>query len=196
MDHPDTGYTLYMQGADTSFAERARYRLLAQIISSPFYEDIRTNRQLGYIVYAMPFEILQTPALGFVVQSPGADWQELDQAVRQFTSGFESRLADLDDTELEREKQAVISKLLQQDRQLGDASDRLWREIDRNATGFDSRERLVAAIRKVSKDELLKTFRASVLNRERALLVVTGSDKPNADGIRAQMKARPPVPES
>jgi len=194
VDHPDTGYTLYMQGTDTSFAERARYRLLAQIISSPFYEDIRTTRQLGYIVYAMPFEILEAPALGFVVQSPGAGWQDLDLAVREFSSGFESRLAALDDRSLEREKQAVISKLLQQDRQLGDASDRLWREIDRDATGFDSREQLAEAIRQVSKAELLETFRASVLNRERSLLVVTGADKANADKVRAQIKARPPLP--
>ncbi|WP_368087229.1 hypothetical protein [Marinobacter sp. AC-23] len=45
--HPDTGYTLYTQGKNTSFEERARFRLLAQIISSPFYEDIRTTRQLA-----------------------------------------------------------------------------------------------------------------------------------------------------
>lgn len=195
VDHPDTGYTLYMQGANTSFTERARYRLLAQIISSPFYENIRTTRQLGYIVYAMPFEILEAPALGFVVQSPSADWQDLDQAVREFATGFENRLAALDDASLEREKQAVISKLLQQDRQLGDASDRLWREIDRNATGFDSREQLAEAIRQVSKADLLETYRASVLNRERSLLVVTGADKANADKVRAQIKARPPLPE-
>jgi len=195
VDHPDTGYTLYMQGADSSFAERARYRLLAQIISSPFYEDIRTTRQLGYIVYAMPFEILEAPALGFVVQSPGSGWKDVDLAVREFTTGFASRLENLDSGDLEREKQAVISKLLQQDRQLGDVSDRLWREIDRDATGFDSRQRLAEAIRQVSKAELLQTFRKSVLDRERALLVVTGADKHNADEIRAQMKARPPVPE-
>src|SRR5690606_22422635 len=48
VEHPDTGYTLYLQGNNTSYAERARYRLLAQIISSPFYEEIRTTRQLGY----------------------------------------------------------------------------------------------------------------------------------------------------
>src|SRR5699024_3064592 len=70
VDHPDTGYTLYAQGENTRFAERARFRLLAQIISSPFYQNIRTTRQLGYIVYATPFEMLETPALGFVVQSP------------------------------------------------------------------------------------------------------------------------------
>lgn len=194
--HPDTGYTLYMQGENTGFAERARFRLLAQIISSPFYEDIRTTRQLGYIVYATPFEILETPALGFVVQSPKATQAQIDQAVREFSAQFEARLASMDQASLDREKQAVISKLLERDRQLGDISGRYWREIDRAATDFDSRERLAEAVQAVKKDALLETFREAVLNRERTLRVVTGQSDQNADSALSLLLAQPPVPAS
>jgi secreted Zn-dependent insulinase-like peptidase len=194
--HPDTGYTLYMQGENTGFAERARFRLLAQIISSPFYEDIRTTRQLGYIVYATPFEILETPALGFVVQSPKATQAQIDQAVREFSAQFEARLASMDQASLNREKQAVISKLLERDRQLGDISERYWREIDRAATNFDSRERLAEAVQAVKQDALLETFRQAVLNRERTLRVVTGQSDQNADNALSLLLARPPVPAS
>ncbi|MBW0149068.1 insulinase family protein [Marinobacter arenosus] len=194
VNHPDTGYTLYMQGDNTSFEERARFRLLAQIISSPFYENIRTTRQLGYIVYATPFEILETPALGFVVQSPGASPEQIDQAVQQFSANFEAQLANMDETGLNREKQAVISKLLERDRQLGDISSRYWREIDRNATDFDSREKLAKAVQGVSRQALLETFRKAVLNREQALRVVTGEDGLNADSALTRLMARPPVP--
>jgi len=194
VEHPDTGYTLYVQGANTGFAERARYRLLAQIISSPFYEEIRTNRQLGYLVYATPFEILETPAIGFVVQSPTASQADIDQAVREFAKAFESQLAGMDSASLNREKQAVISKLLERDRQLGDVSSRYWREIDRNANGFDSREKLAQAIQSVTRKELIQTFRQAILEREQALRVVTGQDEANADGSLSRLMARPPVP--
>lgn len=150
LEHPDTGYTLYLQGRDTSYEERARFRLLAQILSSPFYEDIRTNRQLGYIVYATAFEILETPALGLVVQSPEATAEAIDQAVMEFAEGYADRLAELTSERLAREKQAVISQLLQRDRQLSEVSGRYWREIDRGNTAFDSRERLADAIQKVT----------------------------------------------
>lgn len=194
VEHPDTGYTLYMQGANTGFAERARYRLLAQIISSPFYEEIRTKRQLGYLVYATPFEILETPALGFVVQSPTASQTEIDRAVQEFAAAFESRLAGLDDASLNREKQAVISKLMERDRQLSDVSGRYWREIDRDARGFDSREKLAQAIQSVTRKELLQTFRQAVLERNQALRVVTGQGEANADNSLSRLMARPPVP--
>ena len=194
VEHPDTGYTLYMQGANTGFAERARYRLLAQIISSPFYEEIRTKRQLGYLVYATPFEILETPALGFVVQSPTASQTEIDQAVQEFAAVFESRLAGLDDASLNREKQAVISKLMERDRQLSDVSGRYWREIDRDARGFDSREKLAQAIQSVTRQELVQTFRQAVMERDQALRVVTGQGEANADTSLSRLMARPPVP--
>lgn len=196
VDHPDTGYTLYMQGDNTGFAERARYRLLGQLISSPFYEEIRTNRQLGYIVYATPFEMLETPALGFVVQSPSASQAEIDQAVREFSRGFEEVLAGLSDTRLDREKQSVISKLLEQDRQLGDISSRYWREIDRGMATFDSREQLAHAVKKVTSQELLDTFRKAVLEREQALRVVTGGNGLEADRALGKLTELPPVPAS
>jgi len=193
VEHPDTGYTLYTQGKDTGFDERARFRLLAQIISSPFYEEIRTTRQLGYIVYATPFEMLETPALGFVVQSPTASQSDIDQAVREFSEGFDKTLSTLDEKRLNREKQAVISKILEQDRQLGEISGRYWREIDRGSDNFDSREQLAKAVKAVSLEELKTTFEGAVLNRDRALRVVTGGDGLSADEARALIIQQPPV---
>lgn len=187
VDHPDTGYTLYLQGQDTSFSERAKYRLLAQIISSPFYENIRTTRQLGYIVYATAFEMLETPALGLVVQSPNADAENIDSAVREFTEGFRKQLAGLGDKQLEREKLAVISQLLERDRQLGEASGRYWQEIDRDNARFNSRKSLADAIQQVSLKELQQTFEQALVERQRALRVTTGNQDINEQEVLEQL---------
>ncbi|GGC56002.1 insulinase family protein [Marinobacter halophilus] len=195
VDHPDTGYTLYLQGNDTSYEERARYRLLAQILSSPFYEDIRTTRQLGYIVYATAFEILETPALGLVVQSPEASGEAIDDAVDEFAESFAGQLAELDNVRLNREKQAIISQLSERDRQLGEVSSRYWREIDRNNIGFDSREQLAEAIRKVSLEELQHTFREALTERKRALQVSTAEEGSNSAVILEQLRQRDAVTE-
>ncbi len=196
VDHPDTGYTLYAQGDNTGFAERATYRLLAQIVSSPFYEEIRTDRQLGYIVYAMPYEILETPALGFVVQSPGASPGEIDAAVQEFSKTFMNTLSDMKPSELKREKQAVISKLLEDDRQLGEISQRYWQEIDRGETGFDSRQRLADAIGKVSRADLMEAFQNKVVERSQALRVFTQEESTNAQPIMDALVERPFVPQT
>lgn len=193
IDHPDTGYTLYMQGPDTSYQQRARYRLLGQVISSHFYEEIRTNRQLGYIVYATPFEMLETPALGFVVQSPVASAERIDQAVQAFSAGFTDTLKGMSESDLQREKQAVISQILEQDRQLGDISQRYWSEIDRGNEAFDSRQQMVRAVQSITAQELMKTFNSAVLQRTRALKVVSGDEDTSDRPAIQQIRQAPPV---
>ena len=97
---------------------------------------------------------------------------------------------------LEREKQAVISKLLEKDRQLSEISSRYWREIDRDIKSFDSREQLADAVRGVSKAALLETFRKSVLERDQSLQVVTGGDGLEASRALGRLTELPPVPAS
>ncbi|WP_228160583.1 insulinase family protein [Marinobacter bohaiensis] len=189
VDHPDTGYALYVQGDSTEFDERARFAVLAQIISSPFYESLRTHQQLGYIVQSSSFEMLEVPALGFMIQSPNSGADKLDQAVGEFLTNFEGKLADMSPAEVAREKQAVLSQLLAQDRQLGEVSERYWREIDRQAFDFDSRQKMAEAIRKVSLDDLTHTYREEIEPRLRSLKVTAGQqvtdDRAALDTLRS-----------
>ena len=210
ISHPDAGYALYLQGTNTSLAERAQYRLLTQIVRSPFYKNIRTQRQLGYIVYATSFEMLETPALALVVQSPDTSPQAINAAVDEFVESFAITLAGLGSKELEQEKQAVISGILEQERQLGDISGRFWSEIDRGNGNFNSREQLVTAIENVSLAQLQSTFRIALKQRERALLVTSDGERANeaseasqttsashgnADEQMQKLRAQPPVTE-
>ncbi|WP_444543417.1 insulinase family protein [Marinobacter zhanjiangensis] len=191
--HPDTGYLRYSQGSNTGFDERARYRLLTQVISGAFYEEIRTTRQLGYAVYATPFEMLETPAIGLVVQSPDASADTIDEAVQAFADSFREELKTMSEEALQQERQAVISNLMEQDRRLSDVSQRYWREIDRQATDFDSREELADAIGEVSKAELLATFDAALRELDASLLVTTSADATTSDELVKTLRNQPPV---
>ncbi len=191
VDHPDNGYTLYVQGDNTGFEERARYRLLGQIIASPFYEELRTTRQLGYIVYATSYEILEAPAVGFVVQSPSANAEEIDQAVSSFAQTFLETLAGMTDEELNREKRAVISKLMERDRRLGEISERYWQEIDRGQESFDSREQLAAAVESVTLEQLKEVVSSKLINRDHAFQVVSQNQPDEAQAVLEKLYQRP-----
>ena len=101
----------------------------------------------------------------------------------------------MDDTRLKREKQAVISQLLERDRQLSEVSSRYWREIDRENAEFNSRQALADAIRNVSLEELKETFEQAMLERQRALLVTTGGDAVNDEAILQTLRGLGPVPK-
>ena len=106
---------------------------------------------------------------------------------------FTRTLEGMSEADLNREKQAVISKLLERDRQLGDVSERYWQEIDRSADNFDSREKLADAVRHVSAEQLLARYKASVLKRQSTLRIVTTSEKTDSNDVMTFLRQQPPV---
>lgn len=176
--HSDQGYLRYFQGNNSDYATRARFRLLAQLLSSPFYERLRTNQQMGYIVQGTYYPMLESPGIGFIVQSPDASFEAIDTSVSTFLQKQEERLAGIDAATLEREKQAVISGLEQDDTRLSEVANRYWQEIDRRNLDFDQKEKLIQAVRAIEHDDLMATYRDAVMEDPRALVINAHQDVP------------------
>jgi len=73
IEHPDSSVTAYYQGRSKDARDQAMFQLLGQIVSAPFFDELRTRMQLGYVVFAGASPLLDVPGLIFVVQSPKAD---------------------------------------------------------------------------------------------------------------------------
>jgi len=180
INHPDSGYILYLQGRNRSFAERARYLLMSQLISSPYYENIRTEKQLGYVVYATDLSILETPALGFVVESPSSSAEKVQVSTMAFLKKFTTKLTKMKIKIFNANKSAIISRLLQKPLQLRQVSNRLWMEIDRSQFKFNTRKQLVNEINKISKKSLFQFYKKQILPLPRALLIYSnGNQQPD-----------------
>lgn len=178
VDHPDTAYIGYLQGRNNSDAERARYLLLGQILASPFYDSLRTQQQLGYIVFATPFPLMDTPGLAFVVESPKADATTIDNQVRQFLAGYAGTLATMPAATFAQQKTAVITNLRQKPKRLGDVTERYWGDIDEEPVRFDRRERLIKAVSALTQADLITLYRADIVPEHRSLKVITARDLP------------------
>lgn len=171
VDHGDTGYVRYIQGDSNSFEQQAQYRVLAQILSSPFYESLRTQQQVGYIVHATQYPLLDNPALAFIVQSPDHDGAEIDQRVQQFLEDFTARLEGMTTAEFEQQKAAVVTRLSEEETQLRAISDWYWQEIDRSNPAFDTREQMIRQVRELEQKELVTLFKQQVLDNPRQLVI-------------------------
>jgi secreted Zn-dependent insulinase-like peptidase len=175
LDHNDAAITLYLQGEDNSFDNRAGFALLTQVLATPFYNELRTEKQLGYLVSAFNMPLLEHPGIALVVQSPVAPPAELQRHIRQFLTDSRARVANLDKGDLERHRESVLVKLLKREQTLKERSNRFWREIDRGHTQFDSREQLAEAIRQVDKKALITLF-DQLLKRQ--LVVQAAGNRP------------------
>lgn len=158
IEHNDSAISVYFQGSDTQTKTRAQFALLSEIVSSPFYTKLRTEQQLGYVVFQTPLPLRNAPGLAFVVQSPVADPLELEGHINNFLHDMGDSLAELDSGQLDRFKQSVISRILKQENSLTDRTNRYWHEIDRNYTDFDSRQQLAQEVSALNLADLMQCY--------------------------------------
>ncbi|MFW6345268.1 MAG: insulinase family protein [Halomonas sp.] len=144
----------YLQGPDRSLDSQARLAVLGQLIDTPFYQRLRTEEQLGYVVNAGYSPMLDAPGLALLVQSPDTPSETLDERIDAFLDDFTTRLETLDDEALAPYRQAVHDQLTRRDTSLAERAGRLWQAMSFDDTDFDRRERLAERALSVDAEEL------------------------------------------
>lgn len=153
-EHSDASALLYLQGPDEDLRTRAAVALISEIASTPFYSRLRTEKQYGYIVFANFLPVRERAGLALVVQSPATDPFVLAGEYNQFLNDMSARLAGMEDEELERYRQSLLSRINQRDNDLSERTNRYWRELDRDNLKFDTREQLSEHTRKLKASDL------------------------------------------
>ncbi|WP_457943797.1 insulinase family protein [Vreelandella alkaliphila] len=144
----------YLQGRDKSTEEQARLSVLAQWLDTPFYQQLRTEEQLGYIVNAGYSPLLEAPGIALVVQSPDVDSSMIAERMDAFMAAAGERLNTLTEEALAPHRQAVHSRLTQRDTSLQGMANRYWQATALEDVHFDRREQLATLALDVSVQEL------------------------------------------
>jgi secreted Zn-dependent insulinase-like peptidase len=179
----DSAVAIYYQGPDKQFSSRARVALLVNMMGPAFFEALRTEKELGYIVFASSMSILERPGIAFVVQSPIADPGALLRHVESFLDEYGVTIAELDQATFEQHRTALLNNLLEADSTLDERTRRYWNELDREHYAFDLRENLAAAIKEVSLAEFKASYENLLRSHKSKRLIV------RAAGLRHNVAA-------
>lgn len=146
-EQPDRAAILYLQGASDTLAERARFALLQKITEAPFYTEIRTEKQLGYVVGSQIMPSNRVPGMLFYAQSPRADAARLMLEMEQFLAARCQALDAMDDADLDRFKQATLADIEERPKNMLEQAARHNESLALDYGNFDFRPRLAAAVR-------------------------------------------------
>ncbi|MFC3093249.1 peptidase M16 [Alteromonas sediminis] len=83
-EHDDAAVVLYLQAPSCGTLDTAFCMIIEQLLAGPFFNALRTEQQLGYIVGSGYVPHNQHPGLAFYAQSPTHDCETLFQAIIQF----------------------------------------------------------------------------------------------------------------
>jgi len=145
---------LYLPAASDSVAARAINLLAAEWLANPFYTELRTQRQLGYVVAAVPRNFYRLPGIAMLVQSPDYALDEITAAVDEFVAAQPARAGELSEAVLEQLKASVIGRVTEQPKNLAELNGRFFESLNYAQTQFDFRQQVAAAVGAVTLDDL------------------------------------------
>lgn len=165
LEPDDNIVLLYLQGLTDDPEDAAHMQLLRQILQPLFFDQLRTEKQLGYVVNIFPLALRALEGSVFVVQSPATEEAQLVREIDQFLEQQESLLT----RKLAENQLALVRRLREPARSLAEQADRFWESILLEDYEFKRREQLAAAVAAVTAESLLAYYRQVALDENRRL---------------------------
>ena len=191
LEHEDAAVVLFKQGKGKSPADKASMYMLYQLIEAPFFHQLRTIEQLGYVVSASPYVNLNVPYIAMIIESPTTSAAKIIERINVFITQFGSTLSELTEQEFEAVKRGLIIKIDKKDETLENRSNRYWAEIDRENYDFDSRKQLIDAISDLTREQIIRDYQSVFVDPGNAefVAVAPGNLEFDADsGVLGQFR--------
>ncbi|MEQ4450745.1 pitrilysin [Kosakonia sp. YIM B13605] len=170
------------------FSSSAYSAMLGQIVQPWFYNQLRTEEQLGYAVFAFPMSVGRQWGMGFLLQSNDKQPAYLWERYKAFFPTAEAKLRAMKPEEFAQLQQGVIAQLTQAPQTLGEEASKLSKDFDRGNMRFDSRDKVVAQIKLLTPQKLADFFHQAVVEPQGMAILsqISGSQSGKADYARPQ----------
>ena len=162
--HKDPAVVIYFQAPDAGLKNVALTILAEQLLATPFFNQLRTEKQLGYLVGSGYIPYNKHPGIGFYIQSPHHSAQFLIDAIHVFLQDIVENINQFSHV-WNVLKKGVMKQLMEKDTNLNMKSQRLWMAIGNQDTGFNYSAKMTQIISGISFSEL-KTYLISLVSRQ------------------------------
>ncbi|KAI4348123.1 hypothetical protein L6164_008882 [Bauhinia variegata] len=138
---------------------KALIDLFDEIIEEPFFNQLRTREQLGYVVQCSPRSTFRVFGFCFCVQSSEYNPVYLQGRIDNFINSLEELLDGLDDASFEHYRNGLLAKLLEKDPSLTYESNRFWTQIVDKRYTFDLSKMEAEELKHISKNDVINFYR-------------------------------------
>lgn len=146
----------YVIGEDSP-ETRAKAMVIDKAIQQPFYTEMRTNQQLGYIVWSYTRNIKETYYLNFLIQSGVYPADELDERADNFiTASATDNIEKMEDLVFNQIIESCIEQLEKNPMSISEKATKYKTAIFEYDLNYKRDEETIVALKKLKKEEVLK----------------------------------------
>ena len=180
-----------IQVGEKSLPLLAKTAIIASIVESDFYTQMRTNQQLGYIVWSFHQRVENRIFFRLVIQSSTHGPFEMSKRVNAWLASTEKLFSDLTDQEFARHQQSLIVALEKEGDSIGAVAGSLYSLATDEKGDFHFKKKMIKAIRELKKAEVAQTagrvLRDPETPRLEVLMRAKGYKKELPEGIIAEV---------
>lgn len=166
-EYADASLLFYLQGRELTKQTRAAMGVTAHWLRSDFYTQLRTEKQLGYVVMAGAYPLIDVPGMIFMVQSPVAGPKLLKKHFQDFIQQKRQEVDALPESVFDLHRQALINRLSELPKNQWKQSERFWQDIVLGYSNFDSRKQLIDALKALEFEQWRDFFKEQIAGSER-----------------------------
>ena len=139
-----------------SIDEDAQARVIGTYVESPFFMEMRTNQQLGYIVWGGSSSSKKTSLLVFIIQSGDYPAEYLSKQAEIYTITLPDSLKQLPDEEFLVIKNGVIEKIKEKPTSIAEKAGKFYTGAFDYDGNFERDSQLIQAVENLSKDKAVE----------------------------------------
>ncbi|MFT5676309.1 MAG: insulysin [Paraglaciecola sp.] len=174
-EHKDAAVVIFFQTPGAALSDIALSILTEQLLAGPFFNQLRTKQQLGYLVGSGYIPFNQHPGMSFYIQSPSASARQLVEAIHMFLVNVQKDIQEFS-TIWTSIKRGVIKQLQEKDTNLSMKSQRLWMAIGNKDSKFDHSHRLIQSISELEFESFVQFYDLMMLRRGFGELILYSDD--------------------
>jgi len=135
-------------------ANRAAALMLRNFLAEPYFTEMRTRQQLGYIVASFMTESEQKLYTRFMIQSADYTADELKRRSDAFVASLPQLFDELPDEQIEVIRAAVRAELEEKDKSIAERAARYFNLAFENDGDWDQADATIAALEALTRDDL------------------------------------------
>ncbi|XP_048003633.1 insulin-degrading enzyme isoform X2 [Leguminivora glycinivorella] len=135
--------------------------LLAQTLSEPCFNVLRTKEQLGYIVFSGVRRSNGVQGLRVIIQSDRHP-AYLEQRIESFLKEHKDYLEAMPEEEFIKHRAALAAQRLERPKRMSTKASQIWSEISAQVYNFDRPRVEVEVLNTVTKEELIQFYKKHI----------------------------------
>lgn len=141
----------FVLGADTG-ENRAMAMVLNNFMSEPYFSEMRTRQQLGYIVWSFTTRRFAELVGGFVIQSADYPAHELKARSMQLAQTFPERIRSMPEEAFERLKAGVRAELEEKDKSIRERAGTFFNLAFEHEADWDRKAETLEALKGLTRE--------------------------------------------